>query len=59
MKYTEFNQLKQTITELSPKQKLALEKLLLHPDPQPEIIKLMEQELHACPHCQHDSAYEV
>ena len=57
MKSTEFNQLKQTITKLLPKQKLALQKLLLHPDSQPEIVKLMEQELHGCPHCQHKDTY--
>jgi len=57
VRFTEFNQLKQTITEPSPKQKLALEKLLLHPDPKPEIVKLMEQELHSCPHCRHKDAY--
>jgi transposase-like protein len=58
MKATEFNQLKQSISSLSPKQKMDLEQCLLHPSAQLEVIKFFERALDACPHCHHGDAYK-
>jgi transposase-like protein len=58
MKASEFSQLKQSVNSLSPKQKTDLEKYLLDPKSQPQVIKFLEQALDGCPHCQHDAAYK-
>ena len=58
MKAAEFSQLKQSVNSLSPKQKTDLEKYLLDPKSQPQVIKFLEQALDSCPHCQHDAAYK-
>ena len=58
MKASDFNQLKQTISGLSPRQKTDLEKHLLNPEAKPQVLKLLEQILSECPHCQHDDAYK-
>jgi len=49
MKANEFNKLKQSISSLSPKQKVDLEQCLLHPSAQLEVIKFFERALNACP----------
>ena len=56
MKAAEFSQLKQSVNSLSPKKKTDLEKYLLDPKSQPQVIKYLEQD--GCPHCQHDAAYK-
>lgn len=58
MKTFDFNKLKQTISELSPRQKNDLEKHLLNPESQPEVLKLLEKSLSGCPHCQHNYSYK-
>ncbi len=58
MKSSEFNQLKQAVNGLSPKQKADLEQHLINPESQPQVLKLLEQAVHGCPHCQHDSTYK-
>jgi len=42
MKPSEFNQLKQSVNSLSPKQKAKLEKYLLDPKSQTPVIKFLE-----------------
>jgi transposase-like protein len=54
----DFNKLKQTVSELSPRQKNELEKCLLNPESRPEVLKLLEKALSGCPHCQHNDSYK-
>ena len=56
MQTSEFNQLKQAVNGFAPKQKANLEKHLLNPESQPQVLKLLEQAVHGCPYCQHESS---
>jgi hypothetical protein len=51
MKDAEFSQLKQSVNSLSPKQKTDLEKHLLDPKSQPQVIKFLEQALDGSEFC--------
>ena len=57
IKATGFNQQKNLIT-VSPQQKTDIEKYIIDPKSQPQVIKFLEQALDGCPHCQHDATYK-
>ena len=57
MNISDFNILKQTVNELSPRQKNDLEKHLLNLESKALVLKLLEKTLSGCPHCQYNDAY--